>query len=77
MIQFIIISAIIVVVIAHFYDVDTALASSKQLLNWWILAGIAVAILGPIFCLFRTTYIFLRKIAGALLSRKDDRAQNG
>jgi len=61
---FIIIAIIVGGFTAYFFDVPTSLKVGENLINYWILAGLAIIVLSPILGLTRLTYHLFHKISG-------------
>lgn len=72
MIQFLIVAVAVFFVTAHFWDVETAIKTGPKLLDYWMLAGLAIIILSPFINLARIFY-YLGTWILALFRRKSPR----
>ncbi len=70
MIQFIFVLIIVGVVSCYFFGVDTALWAGKRTVEFWILAGVIITILGPLVDLFRFVKRAVQKVYHFLCVRK-------
>ncbi len=70
MIQFIFVLIIVGAVSGYFFGVDTALWAGKRTVEFWILAGVIITILGPLLNLFRFVTSVAQKVYHFLCIRK-------
>lgn len=62
MIQFLIVAVAVFLITAHFWDVETAIKTGPKLLDYWMLAGLAILIIGPVINLLRFTSFIIFKV---------------
>lgn len=69
MILFIIVMLIIGGVTAYFFGTDAALKTGLKAMDAWILIGLLIAILSPVFGIGRFLFFAIRKIASLFRRR--------
>jgi len=72
MIQFLIIATIVGAFTAFFFDVPTSLKVGRQMVTFWIVAGLVLTVISPFIDLGRIIYYLTAKFTG-LFKRKSPR----
>ncbi len=59
-----VVASIVGSITAYFFGVPASLRVGRDLTDLWIMAGLAITFLSPVFDLLRFGYFFFRRVAG-------------